>query len=236
MSRRIPRPLVDRVVEAAEAALAAQHYASPLDVFLRIGWLNGSTVAGWRQGRTDCLEAAIQASPARIDEALELLRAWAAAKGLCASETSYAARTPQRQILRFSRSGDPALEQTYRTHWLSTALPEKKRQRLAEKTNRAPELVVIQPLNDKWTCHRCGGIGDLLVMENPGPACLSCVGLGDLTFLASGNALLTRRAKSKSARHAVVVRFSRSRRRYERQGWLFEPAALAEARQEIGEA
>jgi hypothetical protein len=35
--------------------------------------------------------------------------------------------------------------------------------------------------------------------------------------------LLTRRAKAKSERHAVVVRFSKSRRRYERQGLLVEP-------------
>src|SRR5207245_6566907 len=90
--------------------------------------------------------------------------------------------------------------------------------------------VVIQPLNDAWTCHRAGG---LLVMENPGPACLRCVGLDDLEFLFAGDALLTRRAKAKSARHAVVVRFSKSRGRYERQGLLVEPQALAEAQGEL---
>jgi len=74
---------------------------------------------------------------------------------------------------------------------------------------------VVEPLNSSWTCCRCGGSGDLLMMENAGPACLSCAGL---EFLPAGDALLTRRAKAKSARYAVVVRFSRSRRRYERQG------------------
>jgi hypothetical protein len=29
-------------------------------------------------------------------------------------------------------------------------------------------------------------------MENPGPACLRCVGLDDLVFLSAGDALLTR--------------------------------------------
>ena len=88
-------------------------------------------------------------------------------------------------------------------------------------------------MNREWTCHRCGKTGDLLMMENPGPACLACVGLDDLTFLPAGDALLTRRAKAKSARSAVVVRFSRTRRRYERQGLLVEPAALAEARKDV---
>ena len=45
---------------------------------------------------------------------------------------------------------------------------------LAEARRVAPELVVIHPLNTAWTCHRCGGTGDLLMMEHPGPACLRC--------------------------------------------------------------
>lgn len=77
--------------------------------------------------------------------------------------------------------------------------------------------------------HRCGGTSDLLMMEPPGPACLRCVGLDDLEFLPAGDARLTRRAKANSTKYAVVVRFSRTRRRYERQGLLVEPRALAEA-------
>jgi hypothetical protein len=71
------------------------------------------------------------------------------------------------------------------------------------------------------------------MMEAPGPACLRCVGLDDLEYLPAGDALLTRRAKSKSRRYAVVVRFSRTRRRYERQGLLVEPQALAGAQQNL---
>jgi hypothetical protein len=47
--------------------------------------------------------------------------------------------------------------------------------------------------------------------------------------------LLTRRIKAKSARSAVVVRFSRSRRRYERQGLLVEPQAVADAQRDLEE-
>src|SRR5205823_13952591 len=103
---------------------------------------------------------------------------------------------------------------------------------VVEKASRAPELVASQPLHD-WKCHRCAGTGDLLIMESPGPACLRCAGLDDLEFLPAGDALLTRRVKAKSARHAVVVRFSKTRRRYERQGLLVEPQALREAQREF---
>jgi hypothetical protein len=233
MSRQNRRPLADRVIEAAERALVAQDYVSPIDVFVGIGWLDPGAPKRWQQGQIECLEEATQTNPVRVSEAMTLFRAWATGKGLVASETEYVARTPQRQALRFSRSGNAAIERMYRTHWVSPKLPEQKRKRLAEKASRAPDLVVIQPLNKAWTCHRCGGTGDLLMMEKLGPACLRCVGLDDLEFVPAGDALLTRRTKARSARHAVVVRFSRSRRRYERQGLLVEPPALADAQREL---
>jgi hypothetical protein len=233
MGRKNRIELSDRVVKAAEAALAAQGYASPIDVLVRIGWLDVGAVDRWRRGQIDYLERAIRTNLPRISDAMMLFRSWAIGKGLSASPTDYVARHPQRQTLRFSGSGDPAIEEGYRTHWVSQELSEKKRERLVEKASRAPDLVVIQPLNSEWTCHRCGGTGGLLMMEDPGPACLGCVGLGDLEFLPAGDALLSRRAKAKSTRCAVVVRFSRARRRYERQGLLVEPPALAGAQQDI---
>ena len=225
--------LAERVARAAEASLAARGFVSPLDVLSGIGWVETSAAKRWQQGQVDCLEHVTQSNLPRITEAMKLFRAWAASKGLLPSETQYVARTPQRQRLRFSVSGDPTIERLYRTHWVSPALSEKKRERLAEKANRAPDLVVIQPSKDAWACHRCGGSGDLLIMENPGPACLRCTGLDDLEFLPAGDVLLTRRAKAKSARSAVVVRFSRSRGRYEQQGLLVEPQALADVQREI---
>ena len=216
--------LAARVAKAAEAALAAQNYVSPIDVLTGIGWLAPSIVERWRRGQIDYLEGAVQTDLSRISEAMRLFRSWAAEKGLLASETRYVARTSARHALRFSLSGDPTIERLYHTHWVSPQLSEKKREQLAEKTSRAPELVVIQPLNTAWTCHRCGGTGDLLMMEAPGPSCLNCASLEDLEFVAAGDALLTRRVKAKSARYAVVLRFSRSRNRYERQGLLADTA------------
>ena len=229
------KTLGDRVTRAAEAALATQKYVSPVNVLVGIGWLDPGAQKRWQQGQVDYLEQILQSNPSRISEAMKLFRAWATAKGLSPSETHYTARTPSRQTLRFSKSGNPTIERLYRTHFIAGELSQKERERLAEKVSRAPELVVIEPLQDDWHCHRCGGSGGFLIMENPGPACLRCAGLGDLEFLSAGNALLTRRAKAKSARHAVVVRFSKRRRRYERQGLLVEPRAATEAQRELDE-
>jgi hypothetical protein len=230
MSRKNRVPLADRVAKAAEAALAARHFVSAIDILVGIGWLDAQALERWRRGQIDCLEEVVRANLQRISEAMRLFRSWATARGLFASPTAHVGRTPRRQTLRFSRSGNPAIEASYRIHWVSPELSKKKRERLAEKASHAPELVVVQPLNAEWICHRCGGTGDLLMMETAGPACLRCVGLDDLAYLPAGDALLTRRAKAKSTRYAVVVRFSRTHRRYERQGLLVESQALADAR------
>jgi len=96
------------------------------------------------------------------------------------------------------------------------------------------DLVVFEILRDS-TCAECGeelGKGRWLRLEGERPLCLSCADLAHLVFLPSGDAALTRRAGRYSSLKAVVVRFSRARNRYERQGVLVEENALARAEQE----
>ena len=60
-------------------------------------------------------------------------------------------------------------------------------------------------------------------------ACLSCSDLDHLAFLTSGDAALTRRAKKLSKLSAVVLKWSKTRKRYERQGLLVENEAIDQA-------
>jgi len=101
---------------------------------------------------------------------------------------------------------------------------------------RRPELVVVMPIKD-WSCASCGTTGAFLTMADAGPLCLACAEMDHLVFLPAGDAALTRRAKRASRLSAVVVRFSRARRRYERQGLLVEEPALDQAEVEcLGDA
>jgi hypothetical protein len=92
-------------------------------------------------------------------------------------------------------------------------------------------MVVIAPVRD-WTCAECGDTGGLLQMHDAGPLCLTCSDLDHLVFLPSSDTALTRRATKASNLSAVVVRWSRSRKRYERQGVLVEEPALAHAEEQ----
>ena len=97
-----------------------------------------------------------------------------------------------------------------------------------EKPTKSNDIVVFEILRDS-ACAECGeklGKGRWLSLEKDRPLCLSCADLAHLVFLPSGDAALTRRAGRYSSLKAVLVRFSRSRNRYERQGILVEEAAL----------
>jgi predicted CXXCH cytochrome family protein len=167
----------------------------------------------------------------RIAEVTDHLQRWATAKGLMASAAEYTSATRDRRQLRFTKDARPELEQAWRTHWLAADLPEKQQARIVERQQAAPDLVVVQPVKD-WTCAECHNTHDAgspLIMDNDSPLCMTCADMDHLVFLPSGDAALTRRAKKESRLSAVVVRWSRNRKRYERQGLLVEEAALDEA-------
>jgi hypothetical protein len=220
------KSLAWRVTQAADAVFAEQQYVSATDVLVRLGWLTPSHIDRWRQGRIESLESVAPVDPSKVAAALTALQRWAQDRGLRASETEHLACTRDRGPLRFSVSGDAAIELAYRTHWSSPDVSDP-----IAPQSKPPELVVISPVKE-WACTSCGGTGDLLFMEGPGPLCLDCADLGHLVFLPSGNAALTRRAKRASSLSAVAVRWSRSRKRYERQGILAESEAIERAEAE----
>lgn len=89
------------------------------------------------------------------------------------------------------------------------------------------------------TASSCSECGDELsrgawitLVQDKGALCLACADLDHLIFLPSGDAALTRRAHKHSTLAAVVLKWSRARKRYERQGILVEAQALEQAEQE----
>lgn len=83
---------------------------------------------------------------------------------------------------------------------------------------------------------QCGECGEdlgrqawITLEEKKGALCLTCADLDHLVFLPTGDAALTRRARKHSALSAVVLKFSRARKHYERQGLLVEESALRQA-------
>lgn len=104
----------------------------------------------------------------------------------------------------------------------------------ATKANRPGEIVVFSVLSAS-VCSSCAANieqGNLLRLEKEQPLCLTCADLDHLVYLPAGDPALSRRSRKHSTLSAVVVRFSRARKRYERQGLLVELPALELAEQE----
>lgn len=86
------------------------------------------------------------------------------------------------------------------------------------------------------SCDECGeDLGRrawITLTRDKGALCLACADLDHLVFLPAGDAALTRRARKHSTLVAVVLKWSRARKRYERQGLLVEAQALDQAERE----
>ena len=101
--------------------------------------------------------------------------------------------------------------------------------------NQNKELKVFISTRES-TCDECGeNLGHkawITLTRNKGALCLACADLEHLIFLPTGDAALTRRALKHSTLAAVVLKWSHTRKRYERQGLLVETRALERAEQE----
>jgi len=103
-----------------------------------------------------------------------------------------------------------------------------------QKTKRDDLKVFISSRESK--CGECkedlGKKAWITLKQEKGALCLSCADLDHLVFLPSGDVALTRRARKHSTLSAVVLKWSRARKRYERQGLLVEEPALKQAETE----
>ena len=109
-----------------------------------------------------------------------------------------------------------------------------KQERLQARLSAPPEIVVFSTLRDSQCsqCHAELPHGSFLLVENGEPLCLTCADLDHLVYVPRGDPALSRRARKHSTLFAIVVQFSRTRKRYERQGILVEEAALEKAEEE----
>ena len=104
-----------------------------------------------------------------------------------------------------------------------------------KRMKQTADLKVFISTRDS-TCDECGeNLGRrawITLVKDKGALCLSCADLDHLVFLPSGDAALTRRARKHSTLVAVVLKWARARKRYERQGLLVEFEALEQAEKE----
>src|SRR6267143_7208772 len=105
-----------------------------------------------------------------------------------------------------------------------------------ESAHKENEELKVFISNRESVCGECGeNLGTkawITLAGDKGALCLECADLDHLEFLPTGDAVLPRRARKYSTLTAVVLKWSRARKRYERQGLLVEAQGLEKAEEE----
>lgn len=109
-------PLFPSVRDAVTRLLAEGDVISPIEVMIASGRLTPADRDRWRRGQVPYLESVVQSSLERISRLLRILAYHAESSKLKPSQTVYCRwGKGAKTRLRFSRSGEPALETAWST-------------------------------------------------------------------------------------------------------------------------
>jgi hypothetical protein len=92
---------------------------APVDVLIGMGLLTREQLENWRRGRVPYLERVVNCNLTRLGRLLRILRFHAHDLNLEPSWTAYMRRGKgPTQRLRFTKTGDPKVEEAYATHFV----------------------------------------------------------------------------------------------------------------------
>ncbi len=111
--------LYPRIERAVATILSHGQVVAPVDVLIHMGLLTPDRLEDWRRGRVPYLERVIQCNFTKLSILLRILRFHAHDLNLVPSITAYMrwGKGPKER-LRFTRTGDPRLEEAYSRHFV----------------------------------------------------------------------------------------------------------------------
>lgn len=125
-------PHYSRIVKAVDNILASREVVSTVDVFVNMGLLSSKDLEDWRFGRIPYLERVIHCNLSKASRILRILRMHVHDLNMKPSHTVYKrfGKGPK-QLLRFSKTGDPNIEAAYSLHYLRNVSKRTKEQKEA---------------------------------------------------------------------------------------------------------
>jgi hypothetical protein len=117
--------LYPAIARAVAEMLGTTNVVSPVELLLRLQRLTKAQYEDWRFGRVCYLERVCSGNLSKLSVILRILDHHCRAMGLRPSQTAYHkwGRAGQRVVLRFSKSGAPALEAAYSRHYVAAGRP-----------------------------------------------------------------------------------------------------------------
>lgn len=118
--------LKQNAVAAAAQCLARKGYIAMVDVLMEMGWLSREGHERWRLLEVPFLERVVHANLTKLDAVVRAVRANSINGKLKPSRTVYTSGgRGNRQLLRFTRTGNPFLGEAYSTHYLRPTRPNQ---------------------------------------------------------------------------------------------------------------
>lgn len=109
------KDMPSKISDAMYRQCKSRGYAAPVDVLMDIGVLDKAKYDDWRTGRVPFLEVVCTANLHKLSEMMKEMRSFAAKTGLKPSISSYKHKG---KPLRFSKTGNPKIEEAYATHYV----------------------------------------------------------------------------------------------------------------------
>ncbi len=131
-------PLYARIARATDEILRRGRVVTPVDVLIAMNLLTREHLEDWRRGRIPYLERVIDCNLSRLARLLRILRRRAEEICLKPSFTAYMRWGPgPKARLRFTKTGDPRLEEAYATHFVGRG-SEPSQRVVSEERGLAP--------------------------------------------------------------------------------------------------
>jgi hypothetical protein len=120
-------PFYPSIAGAVAAILMTSPVVTPVEVLLRLQRITKQQHEDWRFGRVPYLERVCAGNLSKLSIILRILDHHARAIGLKPSQTVYHkwGKRGKHIILRFSKSGAPALEAAYSRHYVAKGSPAR---------------------------------------------------------------------------------------------------------------
>ncbi len=149
-----------RVELAAKSALKLHGAVGPLEFLQEMKFLDKGAVELWKRGNSsqhNTIEPFIQCGPEKLAKSLRDFESWAQKEGLEPIELQYFQPTREgKKALQVTVDGNPSREKWFRSGYRKAGLTDSQKQKLEDKLNRAPDLVVFQTDQNDVECVECG--------------------------------------------------------------------------------
>ena len=141
-----------KVTSAVDQLLKDRFVIAPFEVLIQMGYLTKENYETWRFGRIPYLERVIMCNLSKTNRIMRILRLHAEDRGFRPSSTVYKKWGKGKKILiRFSKSGNPAIENLYSTSYVTSSEANRQSDKSVPALDKTEREILESYENEEWS-------------------------------------------------------------------------------------